>query len=306
MNKRSSQDALDRGLRRPLAIVRRTPRTVLLVLVALALGLGINTAIYFRVYFDFLTPYPHADELVLLRPEMPGPAQGVMSEDFLHWKAQTTAFEGLSASTERVLEIRTRGGLTTVVASLVTPGFYRMMGDRFSLGDDFAPVEDTPGRRRQVILTNSMWKRLGSDPAVIGSTLFLDLEPYCVVGVLAPGQRDQGASIAIPLVLTPGLANQNDLHVNVIGRLAPGVSIREARAEVNRSVPQLPHSGPESNHAWSVSVEPFRRAAFANDRKFLIWLLLGGVVFLVLLEGASVVNLLRLQWDKAYQRRLME
>jgi putative ABC transport system permease protein len=303
MNKRSSQDALDRGLRRPLAIVRRTPRTVLLVLVALALGLGVNTAIYFRVYFDFLTPYPHADELVLLRPEMPGPAQGVMSEDFLHWKAQTTAFEGLSASTERVLKIRTRDGLTKVVASLVTPGFYRMMGDRFFLGDDFAPEEDTPGKKRQVILTNSMWKRLGSDPGVIGSTLFLDLEPYSVVGVLAPGQRDQGGSIAIPLVLTPGLANQNDLPVNVIGRLAPGVSIREARAELNRSVAQLPHSGSDGNHVGSVSVEPFRRAALANDGKFLIWLLLGGVVFLVLLEGASVVNLLRLQSDKAYQRR---
>jgi putative ABC transport system permease protein len=272
---------------------------VLLVLVALALGLGVNTAIYFRVYFDFLTPYPHSDELVLLRPEMPGPAHGVMGEDFLHWKAQTTAFEGLSASTERVLKIKTRDGLTKVVASLVTPGFYRMMGDRFSLGDDFAPEEDTPGRKRQVILTNSMWKRLGSDPGVIGSTLFIDLEPYSVVGVLAPGQRDQGGSIAIPLEL----ANQNDLPVNVIGRLAPGVSIREARAELNRSVPQLPHSGSDSNHVWGVSVEPFRRAALANDRKFLIWLLLGGAGFLVLLEGASVVNLLRLQSDKAYQRR---
>jgi putative ABC transport system permease protein len=303
MNKRSSQDALDRGLRRPLAIVRRTPRTVLLVLVALALGLGVNTAIYFRVYFDFLTPYPHSDELVLLRPEMLGPAQGVRSEDFLRWKAQTTAFQELSASTERVLKIRTRDGSIKVVASLVTPGFYRMMGDRFSLGYDFAPEEDRPGRKRQVILTNSMWKQLGADPNVIGSTLFVDLDSYRVVGVLAPGQRDQGGSIAIPLVLSPGLANQNDLHVNVIGRLAPGVSIREARAELNKIVAQTPYSRIDSNHVWGVSIEPFRRAALANDRKLLIWLFLGGAAFLVLLEWASVANLLRLRSDAAYQHR---
>ena len=303
MNKRSSQDAFDRARRRPLAIVRRIPQPVLLVLVALALGLGINTAIYFRVYFDFLTPYPHSDELVLLRPEVLGDAQGVMSEDYLRWKVQTTAFQELSASTERAVKIRTRDSSMKVVASLVTPGFYRMMGDRFSLGDDFAPEEGTPGKRRQVILTNSMWKRLGSDPGVIGSALVIDLEPYSVVGVLAPGEHDQGGSIATPLVLTPGLANQNDLYVNVIGRLAPEVSIGEARAELNRIVAHIPHGGSDSNHVGSVSVEPFRRAALANDRKLLIWLFLGGLAFLVLLEGASVVNLVRLKSDAAYQHR---
>jgi putative ABC transport system permease protein len=146
-----------------------------------------------------------------------------------------------------------------------------------------------------------MWNRLGSDPGVIGSTLFIELEPYSVVGVLAPGQRDQGGSIAIPLVLTPGLAKQNDFDVNVIGRLSPGVSIREAGAELNRIVAQTPHSGSDRNYVRSVSVEPFRRAALANDRKLLIWLFLGGVAFFVLLEGASVVNLLRLRSDAVYQ-----
>jgi putative ABC transport system permease protein len=121
--------------------------------------------------------------------------------------------------------------------------------------------------------------------------------------VLAPGQRDQGGSVTIPLVLTTGLANQNDLPMNVIGRLAPGISIREAQAELNTIVAQRPHSLSNSNHVRSVAVEPLRSAAHANDRKLLIWLLLEGAAFLVLLEGTSVINLLRVRSDAAYQHR---
>lgn len=303
MNDRSPQHAFDRGFGRPLAIARTTPRPVLVALVAFALGLGVNTAIFFRAYFNFLTPYPHSDQLVVLRPEMLGPPQGVKSEDFIHWKEQTTVFQELGASAEKSLKIRTRDGSISVVASLVTPGFYRMIGDRFFLGNDFPAEHCAPGDKRLVILTNSMWKRLGADPEVIGTTLLLDREPYSVAGVLAPGQRDQGGPVAIPLLLTPGLADQNDLEMNVIGRLAPGVSIREAQAELNTILAQIPHSLSNSNRVWSVSVEPLRSAALANDRKLLIWLLLGGAAFLVLLEGASVVNLLRLRLDPSYQHR---
>jgi putative ABC transport system permease protein len=299
MNSPSPQDAFSRVCSRPLTILRRTPRPVLFTLVALALGLGVNTAIYFRAYFAVLTPYPQPDELVRLRPEMLG-VQGVMIEDFILWKTQTTVFQELGASTDRVMTMKTRGDSMNVTASLVTPRFYRMMGDRFSLGDDFAPEEGTHGSKRQVILANSMWKQLGANPDVIGSILFMDSEPYTVVGVLAAGLRDQGASVTIPLILTPGLAKQNDLELNVIGRLQPGISLREAQVELDAIVGQIPHSLSNSDRAWSVSVEPLRSAAFANDRKLLIWLLVGGAAFLPLLEGASVVNLLRLRSDAMF------
>lgn len=302
MNDRLPQNVFKRVFGRPLAIVRGMPRPVLLALVAFALGLGVNTAIFFRAYFDFLTPYPHSEQLVVLRPETLG-LKGMMSEDFIHWREQTTVFQELGASTERDLNIRTPDGSINVVASLVTPGFYRMMGDRFFLGYDFPPEDDTPGENRLVILTNSMWKRLGANPAVIGTTLFMDGEPHTVVGVLAPSQRDQGGSVAIPLIIAPGPANQNDLRVNVIGRLEPGASIREAQAELNGILAGIPHSLSNSNRVWRVSIEPLCSAALTNERKLLSWLLLGGVAFLLLLEGASVVHLFRLRSEAAYQSR---
>jgi putative ABC transport system permease protein len=102
---------------------------------------------------------------------MLGNQEGVMSEDFIEWKEKTTVFQDLGASSERALSIITPEGSTDVAASLVTPGFYQMMGDRFSLGYDFIPGDALPGKEQVVILTHSMWKQLGVNVAVIGAML---------------------------------------------------------------------------------------------------------------------------------------
>jgi putative ABC transport system permease protein len=291
----------DRSLIRMMAVLRRIPRPVLVVLAALALGLGVNTAVFTRSYFDFLTPYPDSDRLVALRPKMLGNQEGVISEDFIEWKEKTTVFEDLGASSERALRIITQDGYRDVAASLVTPGFYQMMGDRFSLGYDFIPGDALPGKAQVVIVTHSMWKQLGANIAVIGTILPIDGKPYTVAGVLGPGPRDNGAPVSVPLVVTPGRANQNDLRMNIIGRLKPGVSIREAQAQLDTIVARIPHSLSNSNRAWSVSVEPLRGALLSNDRKLASWLFLGGVACFLLLETVSVVNFIQLRFDAGYQ-----
>jgi putative ABC transport system permease protein len=138
------------------------------------------------------------------------------------------------------------------------------MGDRFFLGYDFISEDGTPGRGRVVILAHSMWKRLGADPAIIGTALLMDGEPYTVVGVLAPGLRDQGASVTVPLVITPEHLNQHDQQMNVIGRLKPGVSI--AQADVNAVVARMAHRALNSNQGWRVSVEPIEADSLPNPR----------------------------------------
>ena len=291
----------DRSFIRMTAVLRRIPRPALIVLVALALGLGVNTAIFARGYFDFLMQYPDSDRLVVLRPEMLGGQEGVMSDDFIEWKQKTTVFQGLGASTERPFSLITPKGSINVAASVVTPGFYEMMGDRFSLGYDFIPEDASPGKDHAVILTHSMWKRLGADAAVIGAMLSIDGRPYTVTGVLAPGPRDGGAPVSVPLVVTLGGENQDDLRMNVIGRLKSGVSIRQAQAELDAIVARIPHSLSNSNRTWRVSVEPLRGALLSNDRKLANWLFLGGIACFLLLESVSVVNLIQLCSDARYQ-----
>ena len=166
-----------RSFIRMLAVLRRIPRPVLVGLAALALGLGVNTAVFTRSYFDFLTPYPDSDRLVALQPKMLGNQEGVVSEDFIEWKEKTTVFEDLGASSEQALRIIMQDGYRDVAASLVTPGLYQMMGDRFALGYDFIPGDALPGKDQVVILTHSMWKQLGSNVAVIGTILPIDGKP---------------------------------------------------------------------------------------------------------------------------------
>jgi putative ABC transport system permease protein len=263
---------------RTLAALRKIPRAILVVLVAFALGLGANTAIFTLGYSQSLGLYPHPDELVVLRLQMQRHNEGVSLGDFIRWREQTTVFRDLHASTEGAFRIVTQDGPEYVAASLVTTGFYRMMGDRFFLGYDFISEDGTPGRDRVVILAHSMWKRLGADPAIIGSTLLMDGEPYTVVGVLAPGLRDRGASVTVPLVITPEHINQHDQR--------------------------MAHSAPNSNQGWSVSVEPIEAASLPRDRKLVLWLMLEVVGFVLLIACVSVANLLRLRSDAGYRHLL--
>jgi putative ABC transport system permease protein len=293
----------ERSFIRRMLVLRRIPRPVLIGLVALALGLGVNTAIFTQGYFDFLAPSRDFDRLVALRPEMLGSEEGVVIDDFIEWKEKVTVFQDLEAATERALSILTPEGSINATASVVTPGFYQMMGERFSLGYDFITADASPRKDQFVILTHRMWRRLGSGIAVIGTTLSIDGKPYTVAGVLAPGPRDDGAPVSVPLVVTPGRTNQSDLRMNVIGRLKPGVSIREAQAELDTIVALIPHSLSSSNRTWSVSVEPLRGAVLSNDRRLATWLFLGGIACFFLLESVSVVNLLQLSSDARYRRQ---
>jgi len=297
----SSISKQDSAFDRALAALRKIPRPILALLAAFALGLGVNTAIFTLGHLEFLGLYPHPDELVVLRSKMQGHEDGVSIGDFIHWRQRTTVFQDKNASTEGAFRITTQDGPENVAASLVTPGFYAMMGDRFYLGYDFTSEDGAPGRNRVVILAHAMWKRLGADPGIIGATLFMDGEPYTVVGVLAAGLRDRGAPVTVPLVSKPDQLNQGDQRVNVIGRLKRDVSIREAQANIDVVASRITHGLANGNKGWSVSVEPIKSASLANDRKLVIWLLLGGGVFVLLIECVCVTNLLRLRSDAGYQ-----
>jgi putative ABC transport system permease protein len=281
-------------------VLRRIPRAIGAVLVVLALGLVVNAAVFAFGYLQSAGLYPHPDELVVLRGESHDDM--LSAADFLRWREQTTVFQDIHASTEGAFRITTPSGPENVAASQVTTGFYRMMGDRFYLGYDFAPEDGAPDQDHVVILAHAMWKRLGADPAIIGSTVLLNGEPYTVVGVLAPGLRDQGAPVTVPLVFKPEQLNPSDPRMSIIGRLKPGVTIQQAQADVSAVMAR--NHLIRSNNAWIISVEPLQVASLPNERKLVLRLMLGVVAFVLLIVCASVANLLRLRSEAGYQLRV--
>jgi hypothetical protein len=143
-----------------------------------------------------------------------------------------------------------------------------------------------------------MWEQLGADQFVVGSTISMDETPFTVVGVLAAGMRDRGASVTIPLVLTAEQRLSHQQRVNVIGRLRSRISVLQAQSNVDMALARISRSD------LDLVVVPVNIASLHNDRKFTIWLLLGMVAFLLLMESVGVLSLFRLRSEAALKRNL--
>jgi putative ABC transport system permease protein len=217
----------------------------------------------------------------------------VSAADFIDWKRESTAFQDLNAQTEGSFNIATGDQPENIGGRITTPGLYRMLKYPFFLGRDFLPEEGQPGNDHVIILTHKFWGRLGSDPHVLGTNIRLNGEPYTVVGVFAPGLTDRGqGEFAVPLAFRPEQLNHDNHWVIVMGRLKPGVTIKQAQADMDAITARLAAIYPKSNKGWGASVEPFKNDFIPSERITTLWLLLGAVAFVLLIACVNVANLL--------------
>src|SRR5579863_1711750 len=173
--------------------LRKSPVFTGTAILTLALGIGANTAIFTVVYATLLAPmpYPQPDQLVMVWSKIQGDRNVIAAQDFVDWKNQSKSFQDLNAWTGGNFNLATKDEPEYVEGQFTTPGMYKMMGVKFEYGRDFLPEEGVAGKEHVVVLVNKMWKRLGSDPNIIGKQVKIDGTPYTVVGVLAPGQPDR-------------------------------------------------------------------------------------------------------------------
>jgi predicted permease len=238
-------------------------------------------------------PYPEPDQLVVVWSKIQNDRNVVSAGDFTDWKGQATSFQDLNAWTDADFNLATADQPEHVDGLRVTPGFYRMMGNEFFLGRDFLPEEGQAGKDHVVILTHKMWQRLGANSSVLGTTMRIDGEPYTVVGVLAAGIADRGqAQLAVPLVFEPAQLNHTFHRLLVFGRLKPGVTIRQAQADMNTVAAHIADSYPSSNKGWGAYVEPYKNDFLPSERRLTLWLLMGAVGFVLLIACVNVANLL--------------
>ncbi len=206
--------------------------------VALALGIGPNTAIFSIVYATLFAPLPYSspDQLVRVSPMVGEVQDRASAAESLEWNKRATSFQDLEAFWPgRTLNLAARDAPELVIARQVTPGGHRMLSERVWLGRDFRPDEDQPGKQHVAILTHRLWReRFGADRDIIGRDIRMDSIPYTVVGVLEPGSWDRApANVWIPISFTPAeIANRQLRPLIVDGRLKPGVTVEQAQQEM--------------------------------------------------------------------------
>lgn len=266
---------------------------------ALAIGIGLNTAIFSIISAVLLKPppFPRADRIVLLMSTSPqGSGPAASPAKFAHWRQQSTVLEDVAAFRGGVINW-TGGDLPLQLRSgQVSAAYFRLFGAPVVLGRTFSAEEDKPNAGHVAVISEGLWtRRFSRDPNIIGKTIELGGQPHTIIGVIGKtfDFRDFGPDPEVwtPFQLDPNTHDQG--HYFTVGaRLKPGVTLEQAKARLALSAGEFRHKFPDALQPKDgFSVESLREALVDNARSTLIVLACAvGVVLLI--ACANVANLL--------------
>jgi len=266
----------------------------------LAVGIGANTAIFSIIDATLLRslPYSQADRLVRLYETEAAPGNYPFTgPDFLDWKTQNTTFTDMTLffwPNEVNLSGQAGGTADHARAVPTESNFFSILGVRPLLGRTWENGEDQPGKDDVVILSYALWQtRFGGDPKAIGQTLELNAKKHTIIGVMPAGfQFPFRAQLWTPLDMsTKGLGPRGSHSYNAIGRLKPGVTVKQAQADVTLIAARLEKAYPDSNHKVGAVVVPLQDDLVGKSRDSLV-MMLAAVGLVLLIACANIANLL--------------
>ena len=277
--------------------LRRAPGLALFAIAVLSIGIGVNTAVIGQVR-DALVgslPFPDPDRLVQVWERRP--AQGrdrnpASLPDFIDWRASSSSFDALAA-VRHTLQNAAGGSAPEVLYGVrVTRDFFDVLGVAPAFGRVFSPSEFQPPGAPVVVIGDGLWTGMfGADPDVIGKTLRLDLVPHTIIGVMPPGvDFPLGVRYWTPLGDDPAQASRSSHGFDVFGRLMEGVSVDQARRDLDGVALRLEEGFPDSNTGHYTAVYPLRDELLGDVRSALL-LLAGSVALVLLIVSANVANL---------------
>jgi putative ABC transport system permease protein len=283
-------------IRYALRTLLKNPGFAAVAVLALALGIGANTAIFSIVYATLFEPMPYyrPDRVVMVWSKIQDHRNGVAAGDYLDWKSQSTVFQDLVAWTGSDMNLSTSGRPEQVRGDLVSPGFFAVIGQGVSLGRDMLPEEGQLGKEHVAILTHQFWiDRFGADPNIIGRVITVNGESHTIIGVLGASPFDRGREkMFLPLAFKPEQINHDFHWLLVMGRLKDGVTVAQANADMDRVTRHVAEAYPKSDTGWGATVEPLKNDFLDRDVIRGLWLLMGAVGFVLLIACANVANLL--------------
>ena len=269
--------------------------------ITLALGIGANTAIFSVVNGVLLRPLTFKDPGRLVRVWHVPPAKSfpgmttfsVSAANYLDWERQNHVFERMAIYSYHGFTLTGGDKPEQIDACAVTSGFFATLGIQPVLGRAFTPEEDQPGRSNVVVLSHRLWQEhFGSNPNIVGQNIAMDGGSYLVAGVMpASFQFPDFAQMWTPMAWTDKeRAVRGEHHSVVIARLAAGVDVKQAQAEMNTISSRLEQQYPDDDRGWGAVVVPLHDDLVSEVRPALL-VLLGAVAFVLLIASVNVANL---------------
>ena len=298
-------------IRYAFRMMAKQPGFAALAILAFALGIGANTAIFSVVNAVLLRPlpYPHSERLINLRERTPTfPSGSVSYPNYLDWRASQHTFTDLALFRRESYNLSSEKGGSAperVGGARVTANFLKVLDVAPELGRDFMDADDVPHGTKVALISDKMWrKRFGGSRDVLGQHLLVDGVSHEIIGVLPAIVRlPRLAEIYVPLAdvrVEPAvLLRDNHPGFSALGRLKDGVTLEKARADLETIAVALEKKYPDSNTGRRVTTQLLLESSVGQYRQSL-YLLLGAVVCVLLIACANVANLL---FARAIRRR---
>jgi predicted permease len=280
------------------------PGFAVTAILTLAIGIGVNTAIFSVVSAVLLKPLPFPDPQRIVAVHQTLPRHGVFTNGVSYlnlndWRDQTTSFERLGAFHADDLTLTGLGAPEVIDSAMVTPDLLPLLGVRPVAGRLILPEEDQPGAAPVVVMSERLWRRLGSSSTMVGSSITLNKRSFTVVGIVPesfqfpfqmppvnlwiPVNQDQNFKDFLP--------RRGGHYLSAIARLKPGRSLEQAQSELAGIEERLAKLYPEDNAGWGVRIAPLQME-LVGDVRLPLLVLLGAVALVLLIACANVANLL--------------
>src|SRR6267143_5693473 len=278
----------------------KNPGITFVVILALALGIGANTAIFSVVNAVVLRPLPYeeADRLVFLNE-----TSKVMDEisisypDFTDWRKQNQVFEKIGVYNRDSYNLTGYGDAERILTAQMSADLFSALRVNAAMGRVFTNEEDKPGGTRVVVLSYGLWqRRFGGQSSILNQALTFNGKSYTVIGVMPQGfQYPSRVDMWVPVGQLSGDPNwqQRGNHPGLYGvaRLKPGATMAQAQADMDNIAANLEKQYPDSNAGDSVRIRPVLEV-YVGDVRSTLWVLFGAVGFVLLIACANIANLL--------------
>ena len=285
-------------------MLAKNPAFTLVAVIALALGIGANTAIFSVVNAVLLRalPYQDADKLVIVWEKSQRNDQNVANPaNFMDWSEQNSVFTEMAAIADQNAVMVGDGEPEEIPSQFATTNLFSMLGVDALLGRTFTADDGKPDQPRVVVISYGLWqRRFGADPAIIGRKLNINRAEATVIGVMPAGFKwhikkgsltAKTAEMWAPWVITNEMRTRRGRFMTVAARIKPDVTFEQAKSEMNAIGARLEEQYHDFNANWGVNVVPLR-TQFTGELRPALLVLLGAVGFVLLIACANVANLL--------------